>query len=461
MIAADSVAAVARYCSVRERRRLRELSLVPIDSPDDAVLGAEEERLDDALRPDSVGPAVRAAESAPEGRSGERARQGARALIRPYLDRACAEQDAAIDERYRRESSGETDFEAKLALENDPAIRDRGYRDWRAIERSLESVRTARQDARNDAARGVGLSSAFALASCAEPRDPLALADEVERGAIRSLDDAVGRASRSIAAPTLTGSAQWRWRRLVDFAPSLSRASIAPILRQLGTALGEDTDTHGPRLLRGRTTWDMAVIPPGERAAVVGGVADGPGGLRSALRAFGGAVRGGAIGRRRGPSAALTTDAAFDCGATILFARLLRSASFRSWAGVRETPGLAEAIALIEASELRSAWSGLRTAARGFHSGDDGETPADERESFGTRSYETDGAAELRGAIFAVLLEESLMTRHGRTWFVDRDAGRRLAEMWEAEPDETAESMASALSLGKMSADVLLEGFRP
>ncbi len=435
---------------------------MPVAAPSDAELAAERERFDDAVRSEMVARAAQAAEKAPEGKAGERERQAARAIIEPYLDRACADQEAVIDERYRRARGNAPDFEAALAQESDPAKRDRLYQEWSALEHSLESVRTARHEAREVAARAVGSRTAFELAAHAEPCDPSALAEDIERGAMRSLDDAIGRASRNaLGAVALSGSSRPRWQHLVEFDACLDRAAIAPILRELGGALGEDPDTHGPQLIRGRAAWDTTVIPPGERAAVVTGTSGGPGGLRAALRAFGSAAHGGAMGRRRGAAAAVVVDPAFDRAATILFGRLLRSGPFRAWAGVREAASLAAAIVLVEAVETRSAWMKLRAAARDLPTADAGALDRERENLRQGSSYETAGAAELRGAIFAVLLEESLMTRHGRSWFLDRDAGIRLAEMWEAEPDETAESMAGALSLGKMDADVLLEGFRP
>jgi hypothetical protein len=67
----------------------------------------------------------------------------------------------------------------------------------------------------------------------------------------------------------------------------------------------------------------------------------------------------------------------------------------------------------------------------------------------------------LRGEVLGVLLEDAVMTRFGRGWFENRAAGRFLQEIWEADPEETAESMASSLGLGTIDPAPILDMFRP
>jgi hypothetical protein len=255
--------------------------------------------------------------------------------------------------------------------------------------------------------------------------------------------------------------------RLADLGARFERARVAPVLRALGAALGEDPDTQGPALLRGGGVWSEAVIPPGDRPAVVLGSAGGPGGLRAALEAFGCAARSGAVARRRGAEALVVADPAFEEAAARLLARLTLSPPFRAWAGLREDANTVAALRLEEARVPRRGWARLRTAACGASASEAREAlergcgsavpPGAEAQA----KLETSGAAVVRGAILAALLEERLMTRHGRAWFLAREAGRMLHEIWEAEPDETADSVAHALSLGRMTMDVLVEAYRP
>jgi hypothetical protein len=61
----------------------------------------------------------------------------------------------------------------------------------------------------------------------------------------------------------------------------------------------------------------------------------------------------------------------------------------------------------------------------------------------------------------AALVEERLLTRHGSRWFLDRSAATALQEWWEAEPGETAESMAAASDVGTIEPTPLLDRYRP
>jgi hypothetical protein len=70
-------------------------------------------------------------------------------------------------------------------------------------------------------------------------------------------------------------------------------------------------------------------------------------------------------------------------------------------------------------------------------------------------------ADELRGTILGLLLEERLRTRHGRCWIAERRAAEFLGEVWEAEPHDTAESMAASLGVGTIEPTPLLDGCRP
>jgi hypothetical protein len=161
------------------------------------------------------------------------------------------------------------------------------------------------------------------------------------------------------------------------------------------------------------------------------------------------------------------TDPAFEEAAARLFARLLLSAPFRVWAGLREEANVVAALRLEEARVPRRGWALLRSEGCGASACEvrealeraSGSAVPPGAEAQG--KLETWGASVVRGAILAALLEERLMTRHGRAWFLTREGGRMLHEIWEAEPDETADSVAQVLSLGRMTMDVLVEAFRP
>jgi hypothetical protein len=79
------------------------------------------------------------------------------------------------------------------------------------------------------------------------------------------------------------------------------------------------------------------------------------------------------------------------------------------------------------------------------------------------RNVEEDGsgASELRGIVFGALLEERLLTRFGRRWFLDRGAARFLRECHLGEPGETVESMAGELRLGTIEPAPIVDVFRP
>jgi hypothetical protein len=110
------------------------------------------------------------------------------------------------------------------------------------------------------------------------------------------------------------------------------------------------------------------------------------------------------------------------------------------------------------------AWAGLAAAV-------DGATPDLIRRACGRasgpdreaalRDADPYGAAVVRGIALAVLLEERLLTRFGHAWTAERRAGALLAELWEADADETAESAAAALGLGRMEAAVLVDRCGP
>jgi hypothetical protein len=70
-------------------------------------------------------------------------------------------------------------------------------------------------------------------------------------------------------------------------------------------------------------------------------------------------------------------------------------------------------------------------------------------------------ASALRGVVLGVLLEERLLTRFGRQWFLDRAAARFLRECHLAEVGETAESMAGAWGLGTIEPTPVVDAFRP
>lgn len=242
---------------------------------------------------------------------------------------------------------------------------------------------------------------------------------------------------------------------------------MAGVLRRLGAALGLDPDVAGARL---EAVSPAPVAPASHdavlpRAIVVLGQWGGTRGLADAFEAFGRATRATFLNRVRGVTACALADPAFACAAGMLFRRIASTPSGLRFAAAPESADLVAELRLEETIAARLAWANL--AARGASSSmweplqrraaarpvAPGEGEAADRDA-------THPATRLRGIMFAVMLEERLLSRFGRAWFTARDAGAMLRDLWAAEPDENVVSMAASLGLGTMDSSPLLEAYR-
>jgi hypothetical protein len=416
---------LARRRAHLERARIRRLAgeaHAPLDPDVDAVL----ERVADFLRPEAVGSNLREA-------------------LDLYLDAASREADAELDERSRRAGEPPESFEGALEGAVDPADRARILRHWESLERSLESVRLARAEQREAAARAAGGSSVADLRGRALGVELRGLLEEAERRAIAPLDEAVARAAGSpLEAPP----------------PDVAA------LRRLGVALGEDPDGRGARLLRGGPAcWrTVAACPPGERGCVILG---SRGGI-DAWGAFGAATRAGVVSRARGARTLAAEHPAWARAAEALFRRLPLDPGFRAFAGMGERDGLDAALRLDAAVRPRVAWA-LASAA--LEPDPPSEAPERFRRATGAAplpairagAWDRDPAeaAAWLGEIWALLLEERLRTRWGRGWYVQAAAASWLRDVWIAEPDAEPDAMAAQAAVGTMTPDAVLEACRP
>jgi hypothetical protein len=424
---------LARRRAHLERARLRLLAGADV-VPADADLDAVRERAADFLRPESIVAHLR------EG-------------LDLYLDAASRDADAEIEARARQAGVPAATFEGAIEGEQDPAERRRLRLAWEAFERSVEPARSARGDLRHDAARRAGGRDVADLRERSIGSELRPLLEGAERAAIAPHDEAVARAAREITP-----------------IPLPAAPTPEPILRRLGAALGEDPDVAGPRLLRssGALWRAVAIAPPGERAAVVLGSRAGLAGLLDALATFGTAARATLVSRERGGSAFAAEHPAWSHAAAALFRRLPLDAAFREFAGVRSAPQIDDAIRLDAAVAPRVAWA---RASAALDADPPEEAPRRLRRATGTEpdpsaraaAWDRDPAAAAAwiGTIWAVLLEERLRTRWGRTWFTARAAASWLRDVWLAEPDSTPDAMAREARVGTMTPDAVLEACRP
>jgi len=295
------------------------------------------------------------------------------------------------------------------------------------------------------------------------------------------LDEAVERSARDrrLRAPSLSEPehpADGPWLRdLVQHASRFGREGVPTVLRVVGGALGADPDAGGPgiRIAAAPPLGSRPWIGP-DRPGVSLGRAEGPGALRAALAAFGRAARACFVNDVAGPAGLVGADPAFEAAAGVLFRRLVLSPAFRSRFGPAADEGLDADLRLEEALAPRAAWTYLELARRrrsNEASPVDGEARRALRRALGRPAavdelrdvLATDprGAAGLRGTVLALLLEERLMSRWGRGWFLEPRAGTFLREVWEAETGQTAESVADGLDLGTIEPTPILDGCRP
>lgn len=451
--------------------------------PVDQGRSPRDERIEDALRPAEVGAARRAAAEAQAGPGGERPRRRFRLLAHPYLDRAAAEQQAELEVCRAKLEWPRRGFEFEILTNPSPDERRRSHDRWAAAEERLRDLRVQRSLAAVTAARAAGAASLadFLATLHPVPSDPLCAA--YEAGAIAPLDDAIERASRDrrsrsplpLTHPEHAADSPVA-EALVAYAERFPAAGVPTVLRVMGRALGCDPDLAGsPGVIRdaeacvGARPW----ITRG-RAYVLIGALDGPGTLLEALAAFGRMARRAFVAGTRRAAGAVAADPAFDVAAGVLFGRLMLSPTFRARFGPRPEEGLDADLRLELALPPRLGWTYLYIALQGR--GSEGDPPTAEsgralRRALGRPAAvdqllvpfrcDPQGAAQLRGTVLALLLEERLLSRWGREWFSAGRAGRFLRECWEAEEEQTAESVANVLDLGTIEPTPILDGCRP
>ncbi len=423
------------------------------------------------LAPGAVAPLLAAARGAPFDRSGEPARRALRPRAEPYLEAGARDGARELERRREELRLPPGGFAVAMATAVPPEERRRWLARWDEFERGVTRLRESIHEARDARAVAAGAPGAGAFLAAAHPRDPASLIEEFERGVVSPLDDAVGRAARARESRSAYPAELQRPELLPQHAERVPPARLRDIARRLGAAIGFDPDAAGPRLANARSACRGATLDalPGGAVGLVG-CWGGPGGLRDALGVLGRAARAAFVTRQRGIDAALWCDPAFGHAAEVLFRRLSLSPAFLRWAGVAAGEDLLADLRLEEALAPRTAWAYLCLAV--------GPGPPDRQAARRTLrralareaapgelsavwNADPEGAAELRGTMLGLLIEEKLLQRFGRRWFVERAAGRWIRDAWADDWDETAESLCAGLDVGTMEVAPVLDRCRP
>jgi hypothetical protein len=450
----------------------------PVESGDDEVdpvlrpEGALAEQLEDLARSASVTALFREAR---EGTDLDRVRF--RRVARFVLDEA----DRDVRHEWHRAVLDGTDGWGWWRAGRDAA--DAGERD-RVVDRARTRARRGidygleRRAARDRVARETGASDAVDLVWGGATEAALGLLESFERVAIAPLDDTVlavaADRGRRVPGRARIGAqaADEPWLEdLARHAAHLPADRIPRILIRTASRLGFDPDAgRGAihEIVPGRTRVLEAQRP---RPTVRCSRADaGPAALSAALGALGRGVRAAVVRERRGDGAAWLGDPAFSVAVDVLFRRLPLTPSFAADAGLPGYEAWVHDLAFEEAVRPRrdAAWARLTL-----------DPPTDVPARFEERMARAAGRPpwplaleplwrgdpcgfdRLRGTVLGLLVEERLWTRFGTRWFADRGAARWLTEVWEAEPDATAESMAEQMSVGRMEPTPILDRCRP
>jgi hypothetical protein len=434
------------------------------------------ERVLPHLDPARVG-AVLADARGPSARESDRRRF--RAVARAFLDRHSAAADRELAERRARlERPAGGAYEIALATAAAPERRGI-YDRWEIEERELAPCRQRRWQARLDAAREAGARSTAAFLAAECPVFPADLVEPFRRAAIEPLTEAVRAASRGRVkrlglgplAPSAAEDAP-ALAAVSEHRADVSRETISAAMSGLARAVGSDVgDLHEAET---EGLWPAVRLDEDDRPVLVRGALAGPAALAAALGALGAAGRQRFLRRVR-PADWHWCDPAFSSAAEWLFRRLALGSPCLEWLGLGGGPPWLAALRLEIALAPRQAWAYLCLAAESITGAVDPPPPTrveqllalvqdrapTPRERAAALDADPAGASDLRGMVLALLLEERLLTRFGRRWFLDEAAWRQLRECWEAEPDETAESMAAALDLGRIEPTPVLDRFRP
>ncbi len=437
-----------------------------------------DERASELLRREAVAEAYTLARDARPGVEGEPERRRFRAVGRAYL----AHVTSPLDEARHRLTAGEerpaAELELGLMSEDDPETRRSLYRMWEAHADRFGGWLEERAAAAHEAVEAVGAPDVAGYLAAEHPLDPEPTCQRFEAGAIAPLDDPVAHAMRERwlgADPRAIEPQAWdvpRLLALTDRPPQIPSTISGSLLRRLGSPLGADPDGRGPRLVPWSAPhpWTMEGLDAEREPVVLPGAAAGPVALARTLGVWGRAVRASFLRRERGPVAVALGDPAFAVAAEVPFRRLVLSEPFWDELGLggRVAEGLQRDLALNEALAPRRAWTYLSLALKPADGAQADEAlarasglPPTVADRLGARGRDPYGAAMLRGIVLGLLLEERLLTRHGRRWFETMAARRTLEDGWDAEVGETAESLADNMDLGTIEPTPILDRCQP
>ncbi len=451
----------------RADARLSELGLGPVPPDASELL----ERIEDRLRVDSVAPVVAAAAGADRSARGERLRDEFRAVRGPYLDQASRAIDTEISRCIHRQERPCAGYWSAVALDDDPDRRRLQNDAWVRSERGLEDLRHERRKIREDAARSVGAMSLLEYHDSATGRSSAEVLERF-RAAIDALDRAVGTAALDLQASSHADRSQIpRIAGLVEHRAFAPLARIRSAVRRIAAELGANPDLPETLVVLepAATDWAEVQLGGGAPVSIVLGTLDGPEALARAVAVGVQAARAVHV-RTSGRSG--SCDPAYAAAASALGRRLASSPTFLETAGIFLDHRVRNATAWAAAVVPRKDWAYLDVAVsfpRAAATEDEAwrrleratgllPTPDEIANRFEPPS---EAGPALRGTAFALLLEERLLTRFGRRWFEQLAARRLLRELWDAEPHEAPEEMATALSLGTMDSAPLIERCRP
>ncbi len=424
--------------------------------------------------------AYRAARDSAPGPTGEPARAALRARCGAWLNLATAR----IDEELAARSTVRSP-EALLAAIADPRERLRRYDELDEEGRRVSALLDERRRVRRQAGESVEAGSVCEFLAAGHPVPVRETSRRFASGAIAPLDDAVqaGARGRRLRARIPLNEPEHpadeaSLRNLADHAAAVPSSRIVAVLRRLGPVFDADPDLESGPLLVSATGPSAPTLfrttETGHPTVILGSL-HGPVGLRRGLDAFGRAVRATFLDRARGAAAWRWSDPAFSLAAGVLFGRLVDSPRFRESEGIAGPESLIADLRFETALAPRRNWTYLEVAGFSQELPSSEPDPRDVDALLGRangrpgtiweRRLATEGdprgAAALRGTVLALLIEERLLSRFGWDWFRERGAGRWLQEMWEAEPDTTAESLADALDLGTIEATPMIDRYRP
>ncbi len=448
----------------------------PLRRPDPT--GDLDEQVVDHVRGSSVGEAFERVTSE-SSRTGETDRRWLRALVPGFLARSVSEQATELAARRQAQARPDGGFATPIAMEASPVRRrellDRWERADQELWRGAAEVRLAAEAA----ARSVGAPGLAGLLGAASPGDPDELLEEFRRIVIDPLTPAIHDAwTRRESGSNLFPVGDRHPADLIPLRVSRDHAEGWPdgtelaVLRRLGPRIGADPDTGDVDVRPGHGVHRPELFLTGTRPLLLMGPIAGPGSLRTAVAQLGRAARWHFLATRRG-AAVRWWDPGFDRAAEVVFRRSVGTPEFCEWAGLRVDETVLADLRLEEALAPRLAWTYLYFI---LHPGADGVPETDEVEArlenaLGrsatpdlrslTLRLDLGGADELRGTVYGLLLEERLLTRFGRRWFMDPAAVRLLRECWDAEAGQSVAEMAKALDLGTIEPTPVLDGCRP